>query len=414
MANSLSFPQYYSKEYQLVFHKQNVARAIADTAAERDLANGDTFHKPYKSVRVPQQYVRGTDIVISDITDTDETLVVNKASADGFYLDNFDKIQNNKDAATSYGRDSAIKLNNLIDADVFNEVLNGTTVVDDGILQAGVANNKGINLSASNSMNVLSEIKKRMDRLNIPQDGRFGVISPDLEQRLLDFGYGRDTQTGEDAYKNGYLTNVYGMELYTSNLLLNTLVLQIATNPTANDTITIPTWASQDGTLNSQIFTFVSSIGTTAGNILIGANAAATRANLVTLFNAPGTTTSTGVALTGNNLNHFLSFISAVDYNSTIANTVLIKYKGAGTLSSTVVTSSLTATADGFAQIRQHCVFGQKGCISLVVQSEPTVKLVNPPAKMGMNVLVNTLYGVKTFTDGKPRLVNVILNALTY
>ena len=44
-------------------------------------------------------------------------------------------------------------------------------------------------------------------------------------------------------------------------------------------------------------FTTVDTIGTTAGNVLIGANYAATLTNLATLINDPTTTTATGVAL---------------------------------------------------------------------------------------------------------------------
>ena len=47
--------------------------------------------------------------------------------------------------------------------------------------------------------------------------------------------------------------------------------------------------------------TFVSAIGATAGNVLIGATAADTKTNLLGLLNAPGTTNATQVALSGGN-----------------------------------------------------------------------------------------------------------------
>lgn len=54
-------------------------------------------------------------------------------------------------------------------------------------------------------------------------------------------------------------------------------------------------------------FTTVASIGTTPGNVLIGANAAATIVNLAALINSPSTTTSTGVALSTENANKIKS-----------------------------------------------------------------------------------------------------------
>lgn len=54
---------------------------------------------------------------------------------------------------------------------------------------------------------------------------------------------------------------------------------------------------TQTITIGGVVFTTVNPIGTTAGNVLLGANQAATLTNLTTLINAPTTTTSTGVAL---------------------------------------------------------------------------------------------------------------------
>jgi hypothetical protein len=72
-------------------------------------------------------------------------------------------------------------------------------------------------------------------------------------------------------------------------------VLGLPTNPgnTKIATLTI------NGT--GVVFTFVSSIGSTPGNVLIGASAAATAANLLALLQNPQTTTSTGVALSSAN-----------------------------------------------------------------------------------------------------------------
>ena len=71
--------------------------------------------------------------------------------------------------------------------------------------------------------------------------------------------------------------------------------LSLGTNPTNGQTLTLVI----NGT--SVVITFVSSIGTTAGNVLIGASAAATIANLMGLLAHPLQTTSTQVALSAAN-----------------------------------------------------------------------------------------------------------------
>jgi hypothetical protein len=106
----------------------------------------------------------------------------------------------------------------------------------------------------------------------------------------------------------------YGFRLFRSNQTTGTAVLSLATQPTANDTVTI----------NGVVFTFVSSIGTTAGNVLIGANVDATRVNLAGLINAPTTTSATQVALSTANARLFVN-ASAVDSPS--GDTLTVKFK---------------------------------------------------------------------------------------
>ncbi len=67
--------------------------------------------------------------------------------------------------------------------------------------------------------------------------------------------------------------------------------LALSTNPTNTQIVTL--------TINGSaiVFTFVTTIGTTAGNVLIGATAAASIANLLALLQNPWLTTANGVAL---------------------------------------------------------------------------------------------------------------------
>jgi len=68
-------------------------------------------------------------------------------------------------------------------------------------------------------------------------------------------------------------------------------VLALSTNPSNTQTVTL--------TINGSaiVFTFVTTIGTTAGNVLIGADAATSAANLLALLQNPWLTTTKGVAL---------------------------------------------------------------------------------------------------------------------
>src|SRR3984957_1031220 len=110
-------------------------------------------------------------------------------------------------------------------------------------------------------------------------------------------------QSGFSGQYNNLRADSYG----SSQLLVHQQLgfFTLSTNPTNTKTLTL--------TINSTavVFTFVSSIGSTAGNVLIGATAAATCANLLSLLQQPQTTTSTGVALSVGNqqLVSYLSYL---------------------------------------------------------------------------------------------------------
>src|SRR5580704_1608237 len=93
----------------------------------------------------------------------------------------------------------------------------------------------------------------------------------------------------------------------------------LSTNPTNTTTLTLDI----NGT--NVVITFVTSIGSTAGNVLIGASAAATCANLMGLLFNPTVTNATQVAIGVN----------------TAANVTLVNYLGYSLTGTTLVISSM-------------------------------------------------------------------------
>lgn len=405
MANSLSasFQEVRAREQQDIFMKKNVAMEIADMSDNPSMSRGDTLHRTYPSVSasaIPSVYTRGSAVTLKNITDTDETLTINKQFYHAFYLDDFDKIQNNYDAAVTYGKAYGTSLQSQIDADVLGEVMNASSVVDAG--DVGGTAWQGIDLSISNVLATITSCTKKLNKLNVYSNDRVGVVSPDFESVVSQYYGAKVTDLGDDVSLNGYFRSISGYKLFSSNNLTASAVLGMATNPTASDTVTIA----------GQVFTFVSSIGTTAGNVLIGGSADATRANLATLINAPWTTTANGVALTGDNLDKFVARITATNNNT--ADTLTVVAKGESKLS---VAETLTAGDDVWTTTlqKQHCVFGvAKACTTLIIQKQPKVEVKDVSNMFGKNILNSVLYGVKTFADNAKNMVRVELKADTY
>lgn len=400
MANdfSASFKEVWAKEQQRIFYKINVARQIADVSFEPELKEGNTFSRTYRSSNRIQRYTRGTDLVIDDKTDTKEQLVVNQSFGTGFYIDKLDEIQDSYDAGAAYGKDDGIYLSNQIDADILGEYQNATSIVDDGTLGGTTGN--GIQVNATNVLDIFAAAKKKLRKQNIPLEmGLFAVISPEMAEVLEKMVAGRDTTKGDEALGNGYMGKYLGFETYNSNQTAGSAVLNLATQPTDGDTVVI----------NGVTFTFKTVLGSTAGNVLIGANAAAAQTNLRAAVNAPTTTNTTQVALSAADARLYLN----ATMGAFSSNKATVVFKGVGTL---VVSSVLTAAADGFATATQlqHCLFGVKGGTAFIIQKEASPVFKEEPKRVGGNVLNVILYGFKTFADGAKMLVDVKLDSSSF
>lgn len=418
MSNSLNntaFQQFWARRMQMKNNKASVYPAIVSVEAQAELKQGDTYHKPYRSTVKAQAYTRGTAVTIQDLTNTDETLTVGTAEVVPFYIDDLDALQSNYKFINEFADDAAVKLGNFIDSDILAEYANATSTIDDGTL-SGTAGN-GITVTVGNIQNIFAAARARLGRYNVTNNkagkvgnsGLFAVISPDFEQVLVNYLAGKNSNLGDSTGLNGHVGSYYGFDLFESNSLTWTATLAIASLPTDGDTVTLKT-VDETGAVRTILFTFRSTIGVTAGNVLIdgGSSVATTITSLVTLINAPGTTTATGVALSA--ANQAALFRLAATAAST---SVALVGKGSSFF---IVSDTLTAAADGFTAATniQHCLFGVKGATDLVIQAKPNVEIKEVPDKLGKNVLPWTLYGFKTFQTSKVRLIDVQVRVDAY
>ena len=213
---------------------------------------------------------------------------------------------------------------------------------------------------------------------------------------------GKNSNLGDSTGLNGHIGNYYGFDIYEANTLTWTATVNISVEPTDGDTVTFQT-VTEDGVTQTITFTFKTTLGSTAGQVLIGGSASASNTNLAALINAPGTTTAQGVALSsGNQAGLFRMAATA-----TSTSTALVA-KGSSFF---VTSATFTSGSNGFAantQI-QHQLGGVKGATDLVIQKKPNVEIKEVPNMLGKNILPWTLYGWKTFTSNLPRLINVAI-----
>lgn len=404
MANSLSTfaPEFWSKTAQVLWKPQAIYRQVANFRGEADMKFGDVFHRILPNTTAVQNYSRYSDIDAQDISGTDETLTINLEKAFRFEVDDFDEIQSNLSLAGVFSKNGVADLANVVDSDLLYEAVNATSTLDDGTLSSGTASGTPLSVSGTNVFEAFAVADQLLAEQNVPLDQKFGAISPDVARVIMAQNGARETEMGDSVTRAGYMGNMIryaGYDLYVTNNYTRRAVLSLATQPTNNDPLTI-TIGGQACTV-----TFVTSIGTTAGNVLIGANVDATRANLAGLINAPSTTSSTQVAYTGASL-YAMQRCFAVNSNS--ADTLTLYCKG----KSLSVAETLTDATDTWTSAQNSSVLmlGRKGAVDMVIQEAPKFKIKEEPRRFGSNLLGKSLYGVKTFTDGSKQLVNLFVS----
>lgn len=398
---SAGFQEVISKRMQRIHHKTDVFRAIASFEEQSNLTKGDTVHRLKKTLPRVQNYVRGTAMSIGIHQEGDESLVVNTSKVAPFYVDDLDQIQFNYSYQMEFGKDMAIRLGNFIDGDVLGEYDQASNTVDDLVINpaTGTSGN-GVLVSSLNIQRVFSTAQRKLTKARIGMKDRFCVMGPEFFQALIDYLAGKNTPMADKIGLNGQVDggSYYGFQLYLSNALGWSGKVSIVTQPTDGDTVTF----------NGVVFTFKTTLGSTAGNVLIGGSASAANTNLAALLNTPGTTTANGVAIDGTT--DLGTGFTAIDMLTGVAATaaatsVTIKCEGQGALA---VSSVLTAGADGWTAALQieHVLFGQKGATDVVIQKEPKIEIKDVPDKLGKNIIPWTLYGLKTFREGKAMLVD--------
>lgn len=395
MANSFNFADIRARSQQDVFLKKSVAMVIAQNES-RAISYGKTYKRNYSSVTatdVPSVVVRGTDMTVTDVSDTTETLTVDKQFGVTIAINDWDEIQSAYGLAMTYGDQYGEIMKAQMDADVLYEVVNAYSTVDAGDTW-GIAG-QGIDLSTSNVLTTVMAATKKLHLANVWDTDFVAAVSPKFEN-IIGLYYGaKVTDLGDDVSLNGYFNKIAGFKLYSTNNLTCSAVLALSVQPTANDTVTI----------QGVTFTFVWSIGSTAGNVLIGADADATRANLATLINAPSTTTANGVALSTANARTFTARVVAVNNSTADTLTVYFKWANSLTTSSSLTSGSNLWTA---ALKKQLNVFGIRNkCTTLIAQKMPTVERTRIPLQFGDYIKNGMLYGVKTFKDNAQRMVKV-------
>ena len=175
------------------------------------------------------------------------------------------------------------------------------------------------------------------------------------------------------------------MDIVVSTNLTANYVLDLATNVTADDTVTI----------NGVVLT-AKAVPSVAGEFDIGASADATAANIILAINGTGTPGATTYIEVSAADRAKLEGITAVDGTDLITITSLRGYK--------VVSTSMNAAANDFQAVTINNIIMERGSIDLVMQKQVSLKVQDVQKQLGTRYMTWARYGIKTFTQGAERM----------
>lgn len=398
-----NFQEHFDNTYQEVFQKTLVSKNVMNTRFESKLSYGqavERFAYDISGVRV-RNVTRGSASTIDSVTDSTELLTINLEKESAFHISDGEVKQAGPlNPGEVIGGKIARKVSIDLDARCFAEVINASFVFDNGDLTSLSSSGTPITLTTTTVPQMSTRMNSKLTHRNQIDTSTNMVLvadsyaASDIEQFLIS----KDIDLAEYVFKNGYAGKVKNATLYVTENLTGEANLLIATQPTDGDTVTI----------NGVTFTFKTTLGATAGNVLIGASDDSARANLAALINAPGTTTANGVALSEANQLLIEDDFKLTAVSTDATNSLKIVGIGSGRM---VVSETLAAVADVWNQNFVHAYYGKKGAIDLVVQDLSPVDMRKTSDRRGTNVFSSYLAGIKTFADGKKQFLDVHLAA---
>lgn len=151
----------------------------------------------------------GAGVTYGDLDTTEIELIIDEKKYFSFKVDDVDSAQVRSNGALMDGamQRASYALANETEKDIFTAMKTGTQ-----------AHTASATLSASNVYEELVAVKVKMDKNNVPTQGRYMVVSPELHGLLLqDARFATGGSMAEDAVKNGFVGRILGFEVFVSN-----------------------------------------------------------------------------------------------------------------------------------------------------------------------------------------------------
>jgi len=391
------FKPQFDNSYEEIFQKVLVAKKVANFRFEPVLKYGESVERIAYNIDgvLVRDVVRGSASTIDTITDSSELLNINLEKEAVFHVSDGEVTQAGPlNPGEVIGGKIAIKVATDFDARFFGEVLNATYDFDNGDLATLASDGTPITLSSTTVPQMTTRLGAKLRRYNQTLSNLAFVVdsyaAADMEQYLLS----KSIDLAASVYANGYAGTTGKSELYISENLTGTATLTDSGTYGDGETFTI----------NGVVFTMKTALSSgpaVAGEIVIGADLAASCTNIAAALNTPGTTSATFTALSAAD-QLIIGALNLTATDNATYNTITCLGSGRLTLAETGATTAWSKNC-------VHAYFGKKGAIDAVLQDVKEVDMRITDDRRGTNVFASYLGGLKTFADGAKQFLDVLI-----
>jgi hypothetical protein len=385
------FQPEFDNSYQEIFQKSLVAKEVMNTRFQPTLRFGESVERVSYDISGVQvrDVTRGAASTIDTISDSSELLTINLEKEAVFYISDGEVTQAGPlNPGEVIGAKVGHKVAQDLDHRCFLEVRNAANTFDAGDLTTLASSGTPITLNSTTvpqmTTRMAAKLRKKENQ-EVSMNMALVVDSyaaADIEQYLM----GKDIDIAGSVFKNGYAGVVRNAVMYVSENLAGE-VAQVVDVATADETLVI----------EGVTFT-AKATPSAAGEFDVAGSVDAQGQILEDMINGTGTPGATSyIALSEEDRNTLTNAQIVASYD---AATDTLTITGSGRL--TYSTDLSGATTEWL-----NAYFGKKGAIDLVVQDMKEVDMRKTDDRRGTNVFSSYLAGIKTFTDGSKKFLQV-------
>lgn len=375
-------------DLQSDLYVENSAVYLANRSGENLInAEGKVIHRPIMSMPSTGTYTPYSDISFNAKTAEDQTLTVDTYKYAADEIDDTDASQTPYSLPEHSSKSIRRGLMNKVEQKFNSEFANARHSIS----------SSPVVVDSTNVIDIFAEATGTLGSFDAPiaTAMRSAVLGPKTIAKLLASKAIRESGLGDRVMENGLIGPYLGYNVVQNNNLPWSASLAIGTQPTDGDTVSVA----------GVTFTFKTTLGSTAGNVLIGASATTARANLAAAVNGTSGAGTTYVELSNEN-----KYLLREKRGVAATSDASMAFTGFGDIS---VSETLTASADVWSAQRQTSIFMVRGAIDLVLQLKG-LEIVRKEA--GFADLVKGMIGVgtKTFNDGATLMVKMTQDASSF